>query len=110
MPCSAYPVPLILVNYEDCYTPLLEFLKSAVGHGTVGAAELRGVMLASSNDEVLDCLAEHYGIDRQAEDGSPTKRRGPVHRADSWILRDSQALPAMSGNGAETPARNSMTV
>ena len=98
------------MNYEDCYTPLLEFLKSAVGHGTVGAAELRGVMLASSNDEVLDCLAEHYGIDRQAEDGSPTKRRGPVHRADSWILRDSQALPAMSGNGAEIPARNSMTV
>ena len=51
-PCSKLPVPVILVNYDGFYGALMEFLRACDRNGTIGAPELRDVVIASENDEV----------------------------------------------------------
>lgn len=51
-PCSKLPVPVILVNYDGFYGSLMDFLRACDRNGTVGAPELRDVVIAADNDEV----------------------------------------------------------
>ena len=61
-----------------------------VQNGTVGIPELTDVMVASSNQEVLDCLASFYKLDKTAHGTQLT-----LHRASSLIKRDSEtAVPS----------------
>ncbi|KAL3140309.1 hypothetical protein ABBQ38_004574 [Trebouxia sp. C0009 RCD-2024] len=82
---SKLAVPLILCNYDDFYDGLMNFLSAMVQNGTVGTPELTDIMVASSNQEVLDCLASFYNLPRTSHGTKLT-----LHRASSLIKRDSQ--------------------
>jgi len=83
--CSKLAVPLILCNYDGFYDGLMNFLSAMVQNGTVGTPELTDIMVASSNEEVLDCLASFYKLPRTSHGTQLT-----LHRASSLIKRDSQ--------------------
>ena len=83
--CSKLAVPLILCNYDGFYDGLMNFLSAMVQNGTVGTPELTDIMVASSNQEVLDCLASFYKLPRTSHGTKLT-----LHRASSLIKRDSQ--------------------
>ena len=83
--CSKLAVPLILCNYDGFYDGLMRFLSAMVQNGTVGTPELTDIMVASSNQEVLDCLASFYKLPRTSHGTKLT-----LHRASSLIKRDSQ--------------------
>lgn len=61
---SKHPVPMIICNYEGFYDGLIAFLSTCETNGTVAAKELADVMLASSNEEVLETLAQFYHLDK----------------------------------------------
>jgi Possible lysine decarboxylase len=63
-PCSKLPVPVILVNYDGFYGALMEFLRACDRNGTIGAPELRDVVIASENDEVC-CCHNHSACQRK---------------------------------------------
>lgn len=68
----------------------MSFLSKMVQNGTVGIPELTDIMVASSNQEVLNCLASFYNLSK-SEHGTQLT----LHRASSLIKRDSDAsLPA----------------
>ena len=79
----------------------MNFLSAMVQNGTVGTPELTDIMVASSNQEVLDCLAAFYNLDRSSHGTQLT-----LHRASSLIKRDSRVeLPqadAMSRTNSAT--------
>lgn len=76
---TKYSVPLILVDWDGYYSGLMAFLLGCVKEGTVGAAELRDVIIAKSNQEVVDALSLHYGlVDQQSS-------RARIARASSWL-------------------------
>ncbi len=79
--CSKLAVPLIMCNYDGFYDGLMNFLGAMVQNGTVGTPELTDIMVASSNEEVLDCLASFYKL--------PRGTQLTLHRASSLIKRDS---------------------
>ena len=83
--CSKLAVPLILCNYDGFYDGLMNFLSTMVQNGTVGTPELTNIMVASSNEEVLDCLTSFYKLPRTSPGTQLT-----LHRASSLIKRDSQ--------------------
>lgn len=74
---------------------LLSFLKACDVNGTLGAAELRDVVVASSNEGVLASLAMHYGLDVHqslpagVEDQGACKDRDQsnVFQLSAWIDR-----------------------
>ena len=80
-------MPLILCNYDGFYDGLMNFLSAMVQNGTVGTPELTDIMVASSNQEVLDCLASFYMLPRTSHGAKLT-----LHRASSLIKRDSQQV------------------
>ena len=90
--CSKLAVPLILCNYDGFYDGLMNFLSAMVQNGTVGTPELTDIMVASSNDEVLDCLASFYHLPRTSHGTQLT-----LHRASSLIRRDSHKEFANKG-------------
>jgi predicted Rossmann-fold nucleotide-binding protein len=60
---SAYPVPLLVLNYDGFFTGLLQFLKSCQEWGTVSAGELDTLWkVCNTNLEALEYLADFYGI------------------------------------------------
>lgn len=73
------PVPLIVVDWDGYWSGMMDFLLTCVKNKTVGATELKDVILAKTNQEVLDALAMSYGL---IEDGleSPV-----IARASSWL-------------------------
>ena len=77
----------------------MNFLSAMVRNGTVGTPELTDIMVASSNDEVLDCLASFYNLPR-TNHGTQLM----LHRASSLIRRDSHKEIA---NGGELSRVNS---
>lgn len=81
--CSKHAVPLILCNYDGFYDGLMSMISKMVQNGTVGIPELTDIMVASSNQEVLDCLASFYHLDK-SEHGTQLT----LHRASSLIKRD----------------------
>lgn len=83
--CSKLAVPLILCNYDGFYDGLMDFLSAMVQNGTVGTPELTDIMVASNNQEVLDCLASFYKLPRTSHGTKLT-----LHRASSLLKRDSQ--------------------
>lgn len=83
--CSKLAVPLILCNYDGFYDGLMNFLSAMVQNGTVGTPELTDIMVASSNQEVLDCLASFYKLPRTSYGTKLT-----LHRASSLIKRESR--------------------
>ena len=83
--CSKLAVPLILCNYDGFYDGLMNFLSAMVQNGTVGTPELTNIMVASSNEEVLDCLTSFYKLPRTSHGTQLT-----LHRASSLIKRDGQ--------------------
>lgn len=50
--CSKFPVPVVLCNYDGFYGGLMAFLRACDENGTVGAPELRNVVIAADNHEV----------------------------------------------------------
>lgn len=85
--CSKLAVPLILCNYDGFYDGLMNFLSAMVENGTVGTPELTDIMVASNNQEVLDCLASFYKLPRTSHGTMLT-----LHRASSLIKRNSQQV------------------
>ncbi|CAL8468805.1 g8346 [Coccomyxa elongata] len=78
---SKHSVPLILCNYDGFYSGLIGLLKAFDTNGTLAAPELKDVLLASSNEEVLGILAEFYGLPSPSSSAKPALRR-----ASSWLL------------------------
>ncbi|CAK0780061.1 hypothetical protein CVIRNUC_004926 [Coccomyxa viridis] len=59
---SRHSVPLILCNYDGFYDGLIKFFKSCDTNGTLAAPELKDIILADSNEEVLAILSGFYGL------------------------------------------------
>ncbi len=54
-------MPLILCNYDRFYLGLMHFLKACDTNGTLAAPELKDVLLADSNEEVMQSFdATHH--------------------------------------------------
>ncbi|GAB4822086.1 hypothetical protein N2152v2_009132 [Parachlorella kessleri] len=93
---SKFPVPLILVNYDGVYDGLLSFLQACDVNGTLGAAELKDVIVASSNRGVLESLAQCYGLPLQPASAAEGEA-GEVLLLSAWI--DRQLGRAVKDNG-----------
>jgi len=58
-------VPVVLMNYDNLYGKLLEFLNDLVEYGALGREELASLLkVCSTNEEALEYLAAFYGIER----------------------------------------------
>jgi len=77
---TRFPVPLVLCNFPSnggssssdgsgFYDGLLEFTARCVEMKTVGLPELKDVLIAADENEVLVALAEFYGIDTLSSNG-----------------------------------------
>ncbi len=119
---TRFPVPLVLCNFphdpteetaagggdaagavksisntsRGFYDGLLEFLASCVALETVGTPELRDIVVASDERQVLAALAEFYGMEG-AEDGLVAQSPGGkgLVRAAEWV---EQRLAAQRGS------------
>jgi sugar/nucleoside kinase (ribokinase family)/predicted Rossmann-fold nucleotide-binding protein len=103
---TRFPVPLVLCNFQDTttrsstgtgtslggggfYDGLLEFTARCVEMQTVGLPELKDVLIAADENEVLDALAGFYnietnsGIDGGVADGGVEKKK--LVRASDWV-------------------------
>lgn len=47
---SKFPVPLIIMNYDNFYEGLMQFILSCVRNSSVAAHELTSIILANSNE------------------------------------------------------------
>ncbi|GLC59572.1 hypothetical protein PLESTB_001501700 [Pleodorina starrii] len=59
---TALPVPLLIVNWDGFYDGLMQLLGEFDQTGALKAAEVRQVMVARTNDEVLNYLAAFYDL------------------------------------------------
>lgn len=82
--CSKLPVPLILVNYDGFYDGLMHFLTACDMNGTVGSAELKDVIIARTNEEVISSLAQFYELPDPNGNGI-SGLMAPLLHASSWI-------------------------
>ena len=74
-----YTVPIIMMNYEGFFDPLIEFLyKSCIQHDTINEDELGLFHMCSDNFSALEILAETYGI--------PPEKRTYSERVQPKIL------------------------
>lgn len=84
---SRFPVPVILADYDGFWASLFEFLKACVLNGTVGAPELKDLVIAADNAEVLAYLAEFYGLPGAPGPTSPSKAKHASSLLESQIAR-----------------------
>jgi len=63
---STFGVPVVLCNYDGFYDGLLAFLQACEANKTVGAKEMKEVLIANDNEQVLDTLADFYNIEVDA--------------------------------------------
>lgn len=102
---TRFPVPLVLCNFPSSgsssdgggsggfYDGLLEFTARCVEMKTVGLPELKDVLIAADENEVLDALAEFYGIETLGSTGVDGGVDGPADsggkkklvRASDWV-------------------------
>eukprot|EP00873_Tetraselmis_striata_P004479 jgi/Tetstr1/424743/TSEL_015260.t1 len=68
---TKFRVPVVLCNYDGFYDGLLTFLVACEANKTVGAKEMSEILIADTNEQVLDTLADFYSIDR--DPGRPKK-------------------------------------
>ena len=66
-------MPVILCNYEGFYNGLISFLSTCESNGTVAARELSDVIVASTNEEVLETLAQYYHL--QSPSGGQSRHK-----------------------------------
>ncbi|GFR39690.1 hypothetical protein Agub_g165 [Astrephomene gubernaculifera] len=59
---SRLPVPLLVLNWDGFYDGLMSLLRAFDQSGALRASEVREVMVATSNDEVLEYLAKFYDL------------------------------------------------
>ncbi|KXZ55185.1 hypothetical protein GPECTOR_3g330 [Gonium pectorale] len=59
---SALPVPLLVLNWDGFYDGLMALLQAFDESGALRASEVREVMVARTNDEVLEYLARFYDL------------------------------------------------
>ncbi|KAG2496091.1 hypothetical protein HYH03_005694 [Edaphochlamys debaryana] len=59
---STLPVPLVIVNWDGFYDGLMTLLKAFDETGALHASEVRQVMVAETNDEVVEYLASFYDL------------------------------------------------
>jgi predicted Rossmann-fold nucleotide-binding protein len=58
---SAYPVPFLVMNYDNAYRGLLGFLESCKELGTVSEGEVDGLWkMCKSNEEAMVYLKDFY--------------------------------------------------
>lgn len=83
-------------HHSSCPLPLpTQFLRACDSNGTVGASELRDLIVAQDNAGVLEVLRSYYALGDAATPASPAKG---VYRASSYIrLGGNEA--AVSGKG-----------
>ncbi|XP_024395533.1 uncharacterized protein [Physcomitrium patens] len=63
---SSFPVPFLILNYDNFYTDLLKFLTKCEDWGTVRAGEFESIChVSTSNLDALEYLADFYGISEQ---------------------------------------------
>lgn len=60
---SAFPVPFLMLNYDDFYTHLLRFMATGQDWGTVRPGEFESICrVCTSNVDALEYLADFYGV------------------------------------------------
>jgi predicted Rossmann-fold nucleotide-binding protein len=60
---SAFPVPLLVLNYDGFFTGLIQFLNSCQEWGMLSAGELDSLWkVCNTNLEALEYLADFYCI------------------------------------------------
>lgn len=60
---SSFPVPVLLLNYDDYYTNLLRFMASCKEFGALREGEFEKLChLCTSNLDALEYLADFYDI------------------------------------------------
>ncbi|KAG2444920.1 hypothetical protein HXX76_001656 [Chlamydomonas incerta] len=59
---SSLPVPLLIVNWDGFYDGLMSLLTAFDQTGALHASEVRQVMVANTNDQVVEYLAEFYQL------------------------------------------------
>jgi predicted Rossmann-fold nucleotide-binding protein len=74
-----HTVPILLMNYEGFFDPLIEFLyRSCIEHGTIREDELSLFHMCRDNFAALEVLAETYNI--------PTDKRTYSERVQPKII------------------------
>jgi hypothetical protein len=63
----------------------LQFLRTCDTNGTVGAQELKDLIIAEDNQSVLDVLRNYYGLQQE---GGPSPLK--IYRASSYIRMGTQ--------------------
>ncbi|KAG2448520.1 hypothetical protein HYH02_006411 [Chlamydomonas schloesseri] len=59
---SSLSVPLLIVNWDGFYDGLMSLLTAFDQTGALHASEVRQVMVANTNDEVVEYLAQFYNL------------------------------------------------
>ncbi|KAL4854982.1 ADP-dependent ribose-1-phosphate kinase [Chlorella vulgaris] len=82
---SSHPVPVVLIDYDGFYSGLLQFLRACDANGTVGAPELRDLIVAQDNAGVLQVLMSYYNLPSDGASHEPAARPSSVYRASAYI-------------------------
>lgn len=65
---SVLPVPFLVMNYDNFYSKLLEFIDDCEKWGTVSKGEVASLWkVCNTNSEALAYLAEYYGVENTDE-------------------------------------------
>ncbi|GLI60600.1 hypothetical protein VaNZ11_002773 [Volvox africanus] len=88
---TALPVPLLVVNWDGFYDGLLQLLKEFDQTGALKAAEVRQVMVARTNDEVLEYLASFYDLP------------APEPESDEWLEEVGEDGPRTADSASAGP-------
>lgn len=59
---TKYPVPILLLNYDDFYDPLLQYIDTLAAAGMISPEDRDLLIVCRSNEEALDALADFYDI------------------------------------------------
>lgn len=66
---SAYPVPFLVMNYDNVFDGLLGFLDSCIEYGSIREGEVECLWkVCSTNEEAIAHLREFYGVSHEVAD------------------------------------------
>lgn len=79
---SRLPVPLLVVNYGGFFNGLLDFLAECDALGTIGVAELEGLLVVDSNEAAVRALSQFYNL--QCDDDDGVLNKGSILKGSEW--------------------------
>lgn len=61
---SLHPVPIVLMNYDNFFRDMMEFLKKCATAGTISFAEIDLIRVCDTNEQAITFFRDFYNVNR----------------------------------------------